>query len=274
MTKQTSHAYPSSAGEPRQALGVESVLILTPVKDAVRHLERYWINLDQLTYPAEAITLGILESDSTDGTFEGIQTRLNELRGRYKDVGLWQKHFGFRMPDGLPRWSHAWQLQRRRVLAKSRNHLLFRALAEHDWVLWLDVDVVEYPPDLLERMIATGRSIVHPHCVHDYGGPTFDRNGWREHGRIHMDALRNGPDLVRLDSVGGTVLLVRADIHRDGLIFPAFPYGAENSAVRRPGPWGPQFEGEIETEGLGIMAIDMGHQCWGMPNLEVLHAKE
>ena len=33
-------------------------------------------------------------------------------------------------------------------------------------------------------------------------------------------------------------------------------------------------EGELETEGLGIMAIDMGYQCWGMPNLEVLHAPE
>ena len=34
------------------------------------------------------------------------------------------------------------------------------------------------------------------------------------------------------------------------------------------------YRGEIETEGLGIMAHDMGHQCWGMPNLEVRHAKE
>jgi hypothetical protein len=33
-----------------------------------------------------------------------------------------------------------------------------------------------------------------------------------------------------------------------------------------------RFVGEIETEGLGIMAHDMGHECWGMPNLEVKHA--
>ena len=51
-----------------------------------------------------------------------------------------------------------------------------------------------------------------------------------------MDDLRGGPDLVRLDTVGGTVLLVRADVHRDGLIFPCFPYGAANPAVRRPDP--------------------------------------
>jgi peptide chain release factor subunit 1 len=35
--------------------------------------------------------------------------------------------------------------------------------------------------------------------------------------------------------------------------------------------WG---KGEVETEGLGIMAQDMGYQCWGLPDLEVIHAPE
>jgi hypothetical protein len=34
-----------------------------------------------------------------------------------------------------------------------------------------------------------------------------------------------------------------------------------------------QISGEIETEGLGIMAHEMGYECWGMPNLEILHKK-
>jgi hypothetical protein len=123
--------------------------------------------------------------------------------------------------------------------------------------------LVEYPPDLLQILIGTGRDIVHPHCVQEYGAQTFDLNAWREHGQVHMDVLRGGANLVRLDSVGGTVLLVRADLHRDGLIFPPFPYGGENPAIRRPHPLGPQIRGELETEGLGIMAIDMGCQCWG-----------
>lgn len=249
------------------------LLILTPVKDAARHLDRYWRNLRSLTYPAQSISVGLLESDSQDDTFERLQATVGEHSGHFARVDVWKKDFGFRLPSSTPRWSFPWQLQRRRVLARSRNHLLFQALADHDWVLWLDVDVIEYPADLVQRLIATGRDIVHPHCVQAYGGPTFDRNGWRDHD-VHMDALRGGPDLVRLDSVGGSVLLVRADIHRDGLIFPAFPYGRGHPAVRRPGPWGPQMEGEIETEGLGIMASDMGHQCWGMPNLEVLHARD
>jgi peptide chain release factor subunit 1 len=251
-----------------------SVLILTPVKDAARYLDGYWQALDRLAYPPQAISLGLLESDSRDGTYDMLRTSFAARTKPFANADLWKTDFGFHLPADVPRWSYPFQLQRRRVLARARNHLLSRALGDQDWVLWLDVDVVEYPADLLQRMMATGRSIVHAHCVQDYGGPTFDRNAWREHGRVHMDDLRGGPDLVRLDSVGGTVLLVRADIHRDGLIFPPFPYGKGNPTVRQPGPWGPQMVGEIETEGLGIMAIDMGHQCWGMPNLEVLHARD
>lgn len=250
----------------------ETVLILTPVKNAARFLNTYFAALAKLTYPASLISLGFLESNSDDETYERIRERLGRLERRYASAKIWQKNFNFQIPRGLPRWTHAFQLPRRKILAKARNHLLFRALKEQDWVLWLDIDVIEYPRDLIERLITTGRDIVQPHCVTKYGGPTFDLNAWREHGRVHMDSLRGGPDLVRLDAVGGTVLLVRADVHRDGLIFPCFPYGASNAAVRRPHPL--QIEGELETEGMGIMAIDMGYQCWGMPNLEVLHAPE
>jgi peptide chain release factor subunit 1 len=250
------------------------VLILTPVKNAARHLDRYFTGLAKLTYPTGLLSLGLLEGDSTDGTYDLLRGWLDSLRARYARVELAQKHLRFALPAGLPRWAPAYQIPRRTILAKARNHLLFRALRDEDWVLWLDVDVVEYPADLIERLLATGHDIVHPHCVKAHGGPTFDRNAWCDRGETHMEKLRGGPDFVRLESVGGTVLLVRADAHRDGLIFPPYPYGREHQSVRRPGPWGPQIWGEIETEGFGLMAADMGYQCWGMPNLEVLHASD
>ncbi len=92
-------------------------------------------------------------------------------------------------------------------------------------MLWLDADVMEYPPDVIERLLATGKDLVHPNCVLDYGGASFDQNAWCDHGRLHLDDLRAAGDLVEIDSVGGSMLLVRADLHRDGLVFPAFPYG-------------------------------------------------
>jgi peptide chain release factor subunit 1 len=65
------------------------------------------------------------------------------------------------------------------------------------------------------------------------------------------------------------MLLVRADVHRDGLVFPPFPYGLPNPKIRDDNDW----RGEFETEGLGIMAADAGVQCWGMPRLEIRHAR-
>lgn len=34
----------------------------------------------------------------------------------------------------------------------------------------------------------------------------------------------------------------------------------------------PEEAGEIETEGLGILASDMEIQCWGLSGLEIIHA--
>lgn len=88
-----------------------------------------------------------------------------------------------------------------------------------------------------------------------------------------MDALRGRP-LVRLDAVGGSMLLVRSDLHRSGLIFPPYLYGRESRFARNPSPFARHGCGEVETEGLGMMAKDMGVECWGLPDLEVIHAPE
>jgi len=256
-----------------QAVGEQEamprVLVLTPVKDAIRYLERYFALLGRLSFPAANLSLGMLESDSQDGTFAAIEQRLPDLAQRYRRAQLWKKDFGFHIPASVPRWTAGLQIPRRAILAKSRNHLLMHALADEDWVLWIDVDVYDYPADILERLLAYGKEILQPHCVLSPGGKTFDLNAWGQDGR-HMSELR-GSELVRLNSVGGTMLLVHADRHRDGLIFPPFFYGRESSTIRRNHPLFGNAAGEIETEGLGIMAHDMGLQCWGLPGLEIIH---
>lgn len=64
----------------------------------------------------------------------------------------------------------------------------------------------------------------------------------------------NGPPnrVVNLDGVGGTALLVKADVHRDGAMFPPFP-----------------FYHLIETEGFAKMAARLGWRSWGLPNYYV-----
>lgn len=246
----------------------DTVLILTPVKNAAPHLATYFSGLEHLTYPKSRLSLGMIESDSTDGTYELLTARIDSIRPLFHAVHLIRRDYGFVLPPHVPRWLPQIQVQRRSILARARNQLLFRALDDETWVLWLDVDVIEFPPDIIERLLATGKQIVTPNCVRTYGGPSFDGNSWRDHGRYHLHDLKSEGELVRLDAVGGTMLLVRADIHRDGLIFPPFLYGLGNPKVRSDEN---HWAGEIETEGLGIMAADAGVQCWGMPHLEIKH---
>ena len=55
--------------------------------------------------------------------------------------------------------------------------------------------------------------------------------------------------IMPLDGVGGTALLVKAEVHRDGAMFPPF-----------------SFYHLIETEGFAKMARRLGWGCWGLPN--------
>jgi peptide chain release factor subunit 1 len=245
------------------------VLILTPIKDAARHLGLYAGLIEQLEWPHDRLSLAMLEGDSIDGTAEVARVTIDRLQHRCGRARLFRRDFGFHLPAGVPRWSPAFQLTRRSVLARARNHLLFHALDDEEWVLWIDVDVIDYPPDILIRLLGTGFDIVTPHCVQRPGGPTFDRNNWAEAGTVTLSD-RRGSAAMRLSSVGGTMLLIRADLHRDGLVFPAFRYGLESRTIRPVHPvWG---KGEVETEGLAAMAADMGIQCWGLPDLEIIHS--
>ena len=213
--------------------------------------------------------------------------------------------FGLSLPTHLRHGRDA-QLPRRAALARSRNHLLATALREEDdFVLWIDSDLSAYPRDVLQRLLAARADIVVPNVVMAPGRRSYDLNSWRaaaapgdnatvaqvvafheaeaareqrrgvaggalrlegygETGSLSLHRLRRartaaeaaaGSDaVVRLDAVGGAMLLVRAELHRMGLVFPPVVY-----------------RGRIETEGLSMMAMDMGTLSYGLPNVEVIH---
>jgi FkbM family methyltransferase len=253
-----------------------SVLILVPVKNAVRHLDRFVEALQALDWPRDRLSLGFLESDSGDGTYERLAALRPALERTFRRVSLWKRDFGFH--PRAPRWHTAIQRERRSILARSRNELLARTLApDDDWVLWLDVDVAGWPADLIQRLLAAGKDVVVPHVVSADRGDTFDLNTWRAHpagrgldfspwmidgllqpprglGRQYLGDLQD-QSLVEVDAVGGCTLLVRADLHRAGVLFPEEP-----------------VEGLIETEGLAVLARRHGSACFGLPRLRVVHA--
>ncbi len=252
------------------------VLVLTPMKNCKQHLTRYFDLLERLDYPPEKLSLGILEGDSTDGTFDALQSIAQLHDSRFHRIVLTQWNQGIILPE--PRWKPEIQLVRRAAIARARNRLLMNALREEEWVLWLDGDLETYPGNLLKALLETGKDIVVPHCVLP-NGATFDLNTFcferREsdtlNPRYMLDGLHQPPEgagrryldsfeaqpLTQVDSVGGTALLVRANLHRDGLNFPCYSY-----------------KGYIETEGLAAMARDMGVSCWGLPQLRIVHVAQ
>jgi len=196
-------------------------------------------------------------------------------------------------------------------MARSRNYLLQQALKDEDYVLWIDIDVRYFTPQMLIRLLTTKKDVVVPNVVNVYNGLSYDRNSWQrslrlmetfkavkndqrkvtslnwgataaaradmvclpdwdsasplqvegyhDHvtGNLPLSALHGNGSISILepvDGVGGAVLLVKGELHREGLIFPTFPYRQR-----------------IETEGLAMMAIDMGAQPYGLPNYEVIH---
>jgi glycosyltransferase involved in cell wall biosynthesis len=255
------------------------IAILTPVKDASASLDGYADLISTLDYPREKLSISFLESDSRDDSYARLEQICEAMRASFQKVSLIKKDYGFRF-DGN-RWEPDLQLQRRANLAKARNILLTTVAPDIDWVVWMDADMTGMPADLLQRLVAyrPDTAILTPHCVRSSKGPTFDLNAYqliddrsgqfpersmvdrlhqppRGYGRIYMEDLRSH-DLVPLDSVGCTVLAVQADLHRQGLVFPPFPYA-----------------GLIESEAMALMARQMGVQCWGLPNLEVIHAPQ
>ena len=164
-------------------------------------------------------------------------------------------------------------------------------------MLWLDADIVETPPTLIEDLASHDKPVIVPNCFQRYtkddGKPDirpYDYNSWTDSNQAAELAKKMGPDeillegyaematyralmaktadtsdnrdqgkIVSLDGVGGTALLVKAEVHRDGAMFPPFA-----------------FYHLIETEGFAKMARRLGWGCWGLPNyfVSILFSKQ
>lgn len=179
------------------------------------------------------------------------------------------------------------QKARRAAMAKARNSLLFTTLGPStSWVLWLDADIVEFPASLIQDLAAYDAPIIAPNCFQRYYNTDekkndirpYDFNNWIDSPTAKELAAKMGKDdillegyaemptyrslmammydsaadpgtKVKLDGVGGAALLVKADVHRDGAMFPAFP-----------------FYHLIETEGFAKMARRLNWDSFGLPN--------
>lgn len=175
------------------------------------------------------------------------------------------------------------QDQRRALLARLRNYLMNGALHDETHIIWIDADVVEFSDNIVQTMIGHAEKredvgILTALCSRDtiYN---YDMNAWKvapveldaadatdraglqdklEHSKTWVPDLikdTKDHDLVALDSVGGTLLYIRADLVREGLIFPW--WGILGAGWQREGYVG------LETEGLCYLSAKMhGGGCF------------
>ena len=256
-----------------------NIAVLIPVRDGEPFIERCMELLTGFDYPKKKIKIVFCEGDSIDGSAGKLRAIVDRYRSDFRDIVLTEFRTGSAL-DRDNRWRPHLQRARRSNLARVRNHLIERGLADDDhWALWIDVDVCDYAPGILRRLLDERSKIVTPDCVRDWGGPSYDLNAFNDNGEIRdhryykhvRDGLYMPPsnhdrrrhlhdlrftDRVPLSSVGGTMLLVHASVHRAGIRFPELPY-----------------DDLIETEGFGRICRDFGVTPIGLPNVQIRHVR-
>ncbi|KEF57853.1 mannan polymerase complexes MNN9 subunit [Exophiala aquamarina CBS 119918] len=282
----------------------EKILILTPL---ARFYPEYWSNLLALTYPHEHISLGFVTPKNKEGNAataalqEAIKiTQSGPEEQRFQSITILRQDFDPPIVSQDEKERHRLENQkaRRAAMALARNSLLFTTIGPYtSWVLWLDGDIVESPPTLIQDLASHDRDIIVPNCfqryINDNGAPDvrpYDFNSWRDSSVAQELAASMGPDeillegyaemptyrlllakiakfagdpdydprrLLPLDGVGGTALMVKAHVHRDGAMFPPFP-----------------FYHLIETEGFAKMAGRLHYESYGLPDYFVYHYNE
>ena len=252
----------------------------------------------KLTYPHELISIGFIIPKDKDGNAatKHLQERIAQIQQgsestRFASITILRQDFeiGINSQNEKDRHTMAVQKVRRAAMARARNSLLFTTLGPTtSWVLWLDGDIVETPPSLIQDLARHDKPVIVPNCYQRYYNNEkkamdtrpYDFNSWIDsdqaqkiaqdmnkedillEGYAEMATYRflmagmydaNSPGdthtEVQLDGVGGTALLVKADVHRDGAMFPPFA-----------------FYHLIETEGFAKMAARLGWKSWGLPN--------
>ena len=192
----------------------ESVLILTPL---ARFYQEYWDNLLGLTYPHELISLGFIIPKGREGN---EATKLLQERIAKTQSGHSSKRFAsitiLRQDEEPPitsqaeseRHAMAAQKERRAAMSRARNALLFTTLGPTtSWVLWLDADIIETPPSLIQDLASHDKPIIVPNCFQrfynkDKGAMDvrpYDFNSWIDSTTAQNLANKMGPEEILLE---------------------------------------------------------------------------
>ncbi|RYP92295.1 hypothetical protein DL770_001608 [Monosporascus sp. CRB-9-2] len=174
------------------------------------------------------------------------------------------------------------QHKRQSYLATLRNYLMLRSLKDEPHMVWVDADIVEFTPGIVQTMISRAEEredvgLLTARCEKSLAGDDYDLNAWQldneapglrgpvaekdqktaaerlEKTRHQVQDLikdTSDNDLIPLDSVGGTILYIRSSLVHRGVSFP--PFNIVGTMFGHDGWAG------IETGGICYMAKQLG----------------
>ena len=288
------HYYMNNVTQSRTpAENKEKVLILTPL---ARFYQGYWDNLNKISYPHDLISLGFIIPKTKEGNqaYADLQKQITKTQAgpkarRFASITILRQDTENPLTSQNEAERHKMENQkaRRAAMAKARNSLLFTTLGPTtSWVFWLDADIIEFPPSIIQDLADYDAPIIAPNCFQRFYDTEkkamavrpYDYNNWIDSPTAKEMAAKMGKDdillegyrdmptyrtlmammydaaadpgtKIKLDGVGGAALLVKADVHRDGAMFPPFA-----------------FYHLIETEGFARMARRLNWDSFGLPN--------
>ena len=213
-----------------------------------------------MKYPSSLSEAAFLISDPDE--YDDIEEYLDENYPHmpFSKMSIMTEDAGSSSADHERENRHSSHIQasRRRKLAVLRNRLSYTMLRpEIDGVFWIDVDVIEAPKGLVKKLATSGLDIATPICLWGETEMIYDANAWIgnrqkpsaddlekmrrgeysgfvpapvEDDKYHLlsDFRKPGIDYVELDSVGGTMLWIKAEVLLSGVNFPVYyTIGAE-----------------------------------------------
>lgn len=267
--------------EHRQRARGDHVLVLVPVCKDATNLDHCLDMLLGLEHPRDKLDIRFGLSVDHDKTQDALAAFVNQNGNFFASMGILSVKPIARSHLSKNPWGANTFRRRKEMLSRTRNDLLDKTLRpHHDWVLWIDADVAEYPKDIIASLLAAKSRIVVPHCVSTPGGPSADLSSFLvvsqptraglfrfiRHGllqppqdwwhRRHMHDLRY-LEKVPLHGVGDSMMLVDADCHLAGLRFPEKPYCHL-----------------IATEAFGLIAREASVIPLGLPHLEIIRTSD
>jgi mannan polymerase complexes MNN9 subunit len=191
----------------------EAILILTPL---AKFYPEYWENLCKLSYPHELISLGFIIPKGKDGNLatKYLQERIAKTqapsnKNRFASITiLRQEDEAAVSQEETERHAMSAQKLRRAAMSRARNSLLFTTLGPTtSWVLWLDADIIETPPSLIQDLASHDKAIITPNCWQRYydkeegamSRRAYDFNNWQDSDTAREIGDKMGADDIILE---------------------------------------------------------------------------